>query len=112
VLKKLLSPSVGAVGYLPVEEKAMNIGHAAGFVASSLVLIAFCMKQVMPLRDVALASNIAFLMYGAALHLTPVWALHAVLLPINGVRLAQEFKPAPKRQSLGDQLSQPSQYDL
>jgi len=35
------------------------------------------------------ASNVAFLAYGLALGLIPVWLLHSVLLPINLVRLWQ-----------------------
>src|SRR5262249_8895400 len=54
---------------------------AVGYLASALVLAAFCMKEMIPLRVAALGSNIAFLAYGLALGLVPVWLLHAVLLP-------------------------------
>ena len=60
---------------------------AVGYVASALVLAAFCMKEITPLCIVAVCSNIAFLIYGLALGLVPVWLLHAVLLPINCWRL-------------------------
>lgn len=62
---------------------------AAGYLASGLVIMAFCMKDIVPLRIVALTSNLAFLTYGIGLGLVPVWLLHAVLLPINGWRLWQ-----------------------
>jgi hypothetical protein len=62
---------------------------AVGYVASGLVLAAFCMKEMIPLRLVAVCSNVAFLIYGLALGLVPVWLLHAVLLPINCWRLWQ-----------------------
>jgi hypothetical protein len=61
--------------------------NAIGYLASALVLAAFCMREMIPLRLVAVCSNIAFLIYGLALGLAPVWLLHAVLLPINCWRL-------------------------
>ena len=62
---------------------------AAGYLASGLVITAFCMKDIVSLRLAAIFSNIAFLVYGIALGLAPVWALHAILLPLNGWRLIQ-----------------------
>ncbi len=64
---------------------------AVGYLASALVLAAFCMKEMIPLRVVAVCSNIAFLAYGLALGLAPVWLLHAVLLPINCWRLWEDL---------------------
>jgi hypothetical protein len=63
-----------------------------GYVASGLVLAAFYMKDMLPLRMVALASNLAFIAYGLALHLTPIWLLHALLVPLNAFRLVQAAK--------------------
>jgi len=65
----------------------MTAWNAIGYLASALVLAAFCMKEMIPLRLVAVCSNIAFLVYGLALGLAPVWLLHAVLLPVNCWRL-------------------------
>jgi len=67
----------------------MNLPEAAGYLASGLVLTAFCMKDIASLRIVAIAGNVAFMTYGIGLDLVPVWSLHAVLLPINGWRLWQ-----------------------
>ena len=67
----------------------MRLWDAAGYLASGLVVLAFCMKDIIPLRVVALTSNIAFLTYGIGLGLAPVWLLHAILLPINCWRLWQ-----------------------
>jgi hypothetical protein len=47
------------------------------------------MKTMIPLRTVAIGSNVAFLTYGLAGHLYPVAILHAILLPLNLVRLRQ-----------------------
>lgn len=63
-----------------------------GYIASGLVLAAFYMKEMMSLRLVALASNLAFMAYGLALDLTPVWLLHALLVPLNGYRLMEAAK--------------------
>jgi hypothetical protein len=69
---------------------------ACGYVASGLVLAAFYMKDIVPLRIVALSSNLAFIAYGLALGLTPIWLLHALLVPLNGYRLME----AARRRSL------------
>jgi hypothetical protein len=42
----------------------MNRVDAVGYLASVLVFAAFCMKEMIPLRVVAICSNIAFLTYG------------------------------------------------
>jgi len=73
----------------------MSSWNAVGFLASGLVLAAFCMKDMRQLRMVAVASNVAFLTYGFALGLTPVWLLHLVLLPVNAARLWQATRPRP-----------------
>jgi len=67
----------------------MNAWNAVGFLAAGLVITAFCMKDILHLRIVAVASNVAFLAYGVALGLIPVWLLHLVLLPVNLIRLWQ-----------------------
>ena len=60
-----------------------------GYVASGLVLAACSMKDMVPLRVAALASNLAFIAYGLALGLTPIWLLHALLVPLNAWRLME-----------------------
>src|SRR5262249_46022165 len=49
----------------------------------------FYMKTMIPLRAVAISSNVAFMTYGLVGHIYPVAALHAVLLPMNILRLRQ-----------------------
>jgi hypothetical protein len=39
----------------------MNAWNAVGFLAAGLVITAFCMKDILRLRIVAVASNVAFL---------------------------------------------------
>ena len=70
----------------------MTIWDALGFIASALVLLAFYQRRMIPLRAVALGSNVAFIAYGLALGLAPVWLLHAVLLPVNASRLTQALR--------------------
>jgi hypothetical protein len=69
-------------------EAQMQLTDLIGCVASLLVLLTFCMRDMASLRVVALLSNFAFLFYGISLHLPPIIALHGVLIPINVVRLA------------------------
>jgi CRP/FNR family cyclic AMP-dependent transcriptional regulator len=61
----------------------------SGYVASLLVFVAFYMKTMIPLRVVAILSNVAFIIYAVGGHLYPVLILHAVLLPLNCIRLRQ-----------------------
>jgi hypothetical protein len=68
---------------------ALNWVQLAGYTASLLVFSTFYMKTMIPLRSVAIASNVAFLTYGYFASLYPVFLLHAVLLPLNIYRLHQ-----------------------
>jgi len=62
---------------------------ALGYLASFLVFSTFCMKTMIPLRIVAIASNLAFMAFGLLDDVLPVFFLHAVLLPLNVLRLHQ-----------------------
>jgi hypothetical protein len=66
-----------------------------GYAASLLVVVTFYMKDMVPLRAAALASNVLFLSYGLSLTLGPVALLHAALIPINIWRLSQALELAP-----------------
>ncbi len=68
----------------------MNIWiEAAGYLASVLVAASFYMRTIIPLRLIAIASNIAFITYGIGAGLYPVIILHAFLFPLNIIRLLQ-----------------------
>lgn len=54
-----------------------------GYVASALVLATFWMRTMIPLRLVALGSNIAFITYGIVGDLVAILVLHSLLLPLN-----------------------------
>lgn len=66
----------------------MNVIEAVGYLASALVLATFCMRDMVALRCLAIASNLAFIAYGALADLGPVLLLHLLLLPVNVLRLA------------------------
>jgi hypothetical protein len=61
----------------------------SGYVASLLVFAAFYMKSMVPLRLVAIASNLAFIVYALHGGLMPVLLLHGALLPLNILRLME-----------------------
>jgi CRP-like cAMP-binding protein len=50
------------------------------------------MKTLIPLRLIAIASNIAFITYGAAAGLTPILLLHSALLPLNSLRTVEQIR--------------------
>jgi CRP/FNR family transcriptional regulator, cyclic AMP receptor protein len=60
-----------------------------GYLASLLVFCTFYMKTMIPLRCVAIASNFVFMTYGLTGRIYPVFLLHAILLPLNLLRLRQ-----------------------
>jgi len=62
-----------------------------GFAAFGLVLATFCMKGLVPLRAMAITSNLAFILYGYAAGIEPVLVLHLILLPINVMRLLESL---------------------
>jgi hypothetical protein len=60
-----------------------------GYLAALAVLGSFCMSTIVPLRILAVISNVLFGLYGMLAHLWPVFFLHSILLPINVFKLAQ-----------------------
>jgi CRP/FNR family transcriptional regulator, cyclic AMP receptor protein len=63
--------------------------EVAGYIASALVFLSFYMQTMIPLRVIAILSNVAFIVYGFGEHLYPVLILHGLLLPLNWFRLMQ-----------------------
>jgi CRP-like cAMP-binding protein len=63
-----------------------------GYAASAAVLATFCMSTMIPLRIVALGSNVLFCAYGYFDHLYPVLILHVTLFPVNLLRLIQFYR--------------------
>ena len=61
----------------------MSLGELFGYIASVLVFTTFYMKTMVPLRLVAIASNVAFIIYALWGRLTPILILHVLLLPLD-----------------------------
>jgi len=70
-----------------------------GYVACGLVLMTFCMQAMIPLRVVALVSNVAFISYGWAAQLIPILLLHILLAVINIASLHKSLFAAVPRKS-------------
>jgi CRP/FNR family transcriptional regulator, cyclic AMP receptor protein len=85
---------------------SMSWINLLGYAASATVLVTFCMRTMIPLRLVALASNVLFIAYGYVDHLCPVLLLHALLLPVNTFRLLQFYRLVQQmRAATGEGLS-------
>jgi CRP/FNR family transcriptional regulator, cyclic AMP receptor protein len=61
----------------------LNWVELAGYLASLLVFTSFYMRRMIPLRLVAIGSNVAFIVFGFGTGTMPVLILHTVLLPLN-----------------------------
>ena len=66
------------------------------WVAAALVFACFFMKTIVPLRMLAIASNLAFIGYAALgfyegifSKVLPIFVLHLALLPLNVIRVAE-----------------------
>lgn len=79
---------------------------ASAGVASGLTVVSTFLKTMIPLRWLAVGSNIGFFFYGLLYPSLPMMALHAVLLPINiyraveMIRLTRRVTRAAKRGDL------------
>jgi CRP/FNR family transcriptional regulator, cyclic AMP receptor protein len=65
----------------------LDFGTALGLIAAVLYFTSYSMKSMMPLRALALASNVFFIAYGYVHGSLPELLLHSVLLPLNARRL-------------------------
>jgi len=75
-----------------------------GYAASCAVLTTFLMRTMVPLRLIAILSNILFLAFGYAQHIYPVFFLHLALLPINSWRLFMERQGIAPQSPIGRDL--------
>jgi CRP/FNR family transcriptional regulator, cyclic AMP receptor protein len=87
---------MGVVIRLKVEARCPVSIVTAAWVAALLVFASFFMKTMIPLRVVAITSNVAFIgyallgiRYGIFGRVYPILILHSALLPLNAVRLLQ-----------------------
>jgi len=77
-----------------------------GYAAALAVLGSFCMSTIVPLRILAVVSNVLFGVYGVLAHLYPVFFLHTILLPNNRFKLARTGLSAEARRVSGPVLPQ------
>ena len=67
----------------------MSSINMLGYSAALAVLVSFCMSSILPLRIVAILSNVLFALYGSLADLYPIFLLHSILLPINIFKLTR-----------------------
>jgi len=65
----------------------LDLGTVLGLVAAALYITSYSMKSMLPLRVLAVASNVFFIAYGYVQSSLPELVLHSVLLPLNASRL-------------------------
>ena len=75
----------------------MSAINLLGYSAGLAVLAAFCMSSILPLRILAVLSNVLFASYGLLADLYPVLLLHLILLPVNLLKLVQLGLPLPNK---------------
>ncbi len=67
----------------------MQGAEALGYLAAALVVASSAMRMMVPLRLLAIASNLTFVAYGLAAGLVPIILVHGILALINSLRLWQ-----------------------
>jgi CRP/FNR family cyclic AMP-dependent transcriptional regulator len=67
----------------------MSPGMILGLIGAALSIVAYTMKSMLPLRAVALASNVCFLAYGITESQVPSILLNLVVIPLNFVRFRE-----------------------
>lgn len=67
----------------------LYIIELSGYLAATLVFLAFYTKTMLPLRYIAISSNVIFIAYSALAQINPILILHCALLPLNIFRLWQ-----------------------
>jgi hypothetical protein len=79
----------------------MELAEVFGYAASGLVLAGSAMRNMIPLRLLSIASNIAFIAYGLVAGILPILLLHVTLLPLNIYRVAELRRLIRKMHSAG-----------
>jgi hypothetical protein len=81
----LVSHHIGSLSFSPVD----LLAYAAGAVAVSLVVAGAFVRTMIPLRWLAVGSNVGFLVFGALHPSIATFAVAAVLLPVNLYRVRE-----------------------
>jgi Bacterial inner membrane protein len=64
-----------------------------GFCGSALAILTYWMREMIPLRIVAVLGCVCFLAYALLIGAYPLIVMEAILLPINLYRLAELLRP-------------------
>ena len=83
----------------PCVHIGINWIEALGYLGALLVLSAYSMKTMIPLRIVGLCANAIFIVYGYLEPVYPQLLLHGVALPLNSLRLYQMLQLIKKVRS-------------
>lgn len=89
----------------------VDLGTVLGLVAAALYFTSYSMKSMLPLRALAIASNVFFIAYGIVQSALPELVLHGVLLPLNARRM-WEIQKLSKEIARATQDSPVSQWLL
>jgi len=89
----------------------LDFGTALGLFAAALYFATYAVKRMLPLRIIAIASNVFFIAYGIVHSALPELVLHSVLLPLNARRL-WEIQHLTKEIARATQESPVSQWLL
>ena len=63
-----------------------------GFIGGGLTVVTLAMRTMVPLRVVAIASNIFQISFGALAGVAPMLIQHSILLPLNAYRLYEQMR--------------------
>jgi len=66
---------------------AHHIIEAVGWLGAALQVATFAMNSMIPVRILAMASSVCFIIYGGVFHLWPLLTVALVLLSVNAYRL-------------------------
>jgi CRP/FNR family transcriptional regulator, cyclic AMP receptor protein len=78
------------------KENGMHWAEILGYIAALLTIGTYSMRTMIPLRISGIGANCFFIAYGILEHVYPTLFLHAVLLPLNTVRLYQMLQLVEK----------------
>ena len=70
-----------------------------GFCGTALAIWTYWMREMIPLRIVAVLGCICFLTYGVLIGSHPIMLMESALLPINSYRLFQLLRARPAAQA-------------
>ena len=81
------------------------VTDALGYVAAGLVFATFGAQQMILLRALAIASNVAFIGYGFLDGLLPILILHSAMLPVNIRRYRQSVRERCPNQDVNQTIA-------